>query len=285
MATARRSLRYLQGVRQDMLWRVSKDADQAGADPVRLLRGLRGGSADDLSFRLHGRVAVGELLSYSPGRAGAVTFASMGDKPGLVYERRVGLSDIVFYEDPDLCNEYPDEHEVLVLHRAAPASEPGTVQGDVPKRAKMKFAKTAATLAPSNVAAVEATRAHLHHDRMLRLFDCKPVAIDHIVADVAKSGAAACVFVDGEPVGAAIIASGDRSLNVLVHPSLHRGGLGELVARKAISLAFDRGLPDLTARARPDTSGAGLAEKLGFRATGGDGRDVFLALRRDEWKA
>jgi hypothetical protein len=99
-----------------------------------------------------------------------------------------------------------------------------------------------------------------------------------------RGGAALTVLIDDAPVGIAIVAPADRSLNVYVAESVHRGGLGELVARKAISFGFERGLADVTARARPGTSGAGLAEKLGFRPTGGDSREVLLALRPDEWK-
>ncbi len=278
------SLRYLRSVRDEMFRRLQLAAGQEGADPIRLLRGLRGGGADDLSFRLYERLAMGRLLSYSATKAGGVTFAGMGHKPGLVYELPVRLSEIVFFEDPDLCNEYVDEQEVLVLHRAPPTSRPVAVERAVPKRAKMKFSKTAATPVPGNVAAVAATRQHLLHDRILRLLDCKPVAIDFILGDVGKGGAAACVLLDGEPVGVAIVASEDRSLSVVVHSDLYRGGLGELAARKAIGLAFERGLTDVTARARLGTSGAGLAERLGFKPTGSDAREVFLALRRDEWK-
>src|ERR1700685_3523757 len=101
--------------------------------------------------------------------------------------------------------------------------------------------------------------------------------MDYILVDVAKGGAAACVLVNAMPVGAAIIAS-DRSLNVLVDPVLHRAGLGELVARKAISLAFARGLPDVTARVRPDTSGAGLAVKLRLTRTGENAEEAFFRL-------
>jgi hypothetical protein len=209
----------------------------------------------------------------------------MGAKPGLVYELAVAHGDIVFYEDPDLCNEYPDEHEVLVLHLNAPPSRPAVVQRGVAKRAKVKLSKAAVAAVPPNVMVAEARRTHLVDDRMLRLFGCKPNAMDYILEDGAKGGAAACVLVDAQPVGAAIIASADRSLNVLVDPLLHRAGLGELVARKAISLAFERGLPDVTARARPGTSGAGLAKKLQFTQTGADAREVFLIMRREDWRA
>jgi hypothetical protein len=218
------SLRHLKSVREEMLRRVQVVAGQEGTDPVRLLRGLRGGSADDLSFRLNGRIAVGRLLSYSATNAGAVTFAGMGNKPGLVYELPVALTDIVFFEDRDICNEYPDEHEVLVLHLRTPQSGSTVVQRAVPKRAKMKFSKSETAPVPGNVAVVDATRTHLVTDRMLRLLDCKPDAVDFILQDVSKGGAASCVLVDGQPVGVAIVASEDRSLNVLVHPDLHRGG-------------------------------------------------------------
>ncbi len=132
------SLRYLRRVRENMLQRACNDAGHATVEPVVLYRGIRGGP-EAAAFRVTPIPPTHRLLSYSTRHAGGLTFASMGNdrkEPGLIFTSPVPASDIVFFEDPDLCNEYPTEYEVLVLHRVSPDSAL-IVESEVRPRAKI----------------------------------------------------------------------------------------------------------------------------------------------------
>lgn len=136
------SLRYLRAVREVVLERVRADAGQANSDPVVLYRGIRGGRTAAL-FRSNPTPATACLLSYSTRCCGGITFASMGNvakADGLLYTCSVPLTEIVFFEDTELCDQYPDEYEVLVLHATVPA-DVSVVEPNVKPRAKISFGK------------------------------------------------------------------------------------------------------------------------------------------------
>ncbi|MEI9942242.1 MAG: hypothetical protein WDO69_33920 [Pseudomonadota bacterium] len=144
------SLRYLQQVRKTMLARVQAGAGQPNVDPLVLCRGIRGGSlADD--FGVNRVPETGRLLSYSIDEASGRTFASMGNDGaacGVLYRCSVLLSDIVFFEDNQLCDAYLEESEVLVLHHTAPL-DVTVIDASIKPRAKIKFAKKPTAHGPS----------------------------------------------------------------------------------------------------------------------------------------
>ncbi len=133
-----------------MLARVQAGAGQPNVDPLVLCRGIRGGSlADD--FGVNRVPETGRLLSYSIDEASGRTFASMGNDGaacGVLYRCSVLLSDIVFFEDNQLCDAYLEESEVLVLHHTAPL-DVTVIDASIKPRAKIKFAKKPTAHGPS----------------------------------------------------------------------------------------------------------------------------------------
>jgi GNAT superfamily N-acetyltransferase len=88
------------------------------------------------------------------------------------------------------------------------------------------------------------------------------------VETVAKAGVALVAEFNAEPIGFAVVAPEDRSLNVYIDPRFHRCGVGQALSEAALREAHaGRGFAVVTARARPGSGGAALAARLGFRLT------------------
>lgn len=85
---------------------------------------------------------------------------------------------------------------------------------------------------------------------------------------VAKTGVALVAEVHGQPIGIVVVPPEDRSLNVYVDVRFHRRGVGRALSKAALRTAHvARGFAVVTARARPESGGAALADRLGFRIT------------------
>lgn len=112
-----------------------------------------------------------------------------------------------------------------------------------------------------------------------RMMQVKPEAIDRLLD---QAIAVACEVIAGEAVGLAVV-DPERALSVIVDVEFQGRGFGASVARKALSLAFAKDLPDVVARARHGSRGARLAVQLGFRETRRSKTEVFLRIGREQW--